>query len=186
VARQSRRRKRSGVAILDPVLRKRAGMSIGLVQSWEEIVGPRLAAEIAPGEDSMAAAHARTTTRSSRPCWSSPAKAWPHLHVQHETSEIISRANAFLGFGAIGRIRIVQKPVRPRSARTARGSPFFAASRNGLRSRALVGKIEDDGLRASLERLGASVRALKSVIVSEKAEMCLQSERNVLTPSRIS
>ena len=25
--------------ILDPILRKRAGISIGLVQSWEEIVG---------------------------------------------------------------------------------------------------------------------------------------------------
>ena len=28
-------------AILDPVLRKRAGISIGLVQSWEDIVGAR-------------------------------------------------------------------------------------------------------------------------------------------------
>ena len=27
-------------AILDPVLKKRAGISIGLVQSWEEIAGP--------------------------------------------------------------------------------------------------------------------------------------------------
>ena len=35
------------------------------------------------------------------------------LHLQHETGEIISRVNAFLGFSAIGRIRIVQKPVRP-------------------------------------------------------------------------
>ena len=33
------------------------------------------------------------------------------LHLQHETSEIIGRVNAFLGFSAIGRIRIVQKPV---------------------------------------------------------------------------
>ncbi|TIS30249.1 MAG: DUF721 domain-containing protein, partial [Mesorhizobium sp.] len=34
--------------ILDPVLRKRAGMSIGLVQSWEEIAGPRLASRSRP------------------------------------------------------------------------------------------------------------------------------------------
>lgn len=34
--------------ILDPVLRKRAGISIGLVQSWEEIVGARLAASSRP------------------------------------------------------------------------------------------------------------------------------------------
>ena len=31
--------------IIDPVLRKRAGITIGLVQSWEEIVGARLAAD---------------------------------------------------------------------------------------------------------------------------------------------
>lgn len=29
--------------ILDPVLRRRAGLSLGLVQSWDEIVGERLA-----------------------------------------------------------------------------------------------------------------------------------------------
>ena len=34
--------------ILDPVLRKRAGISIGLVQSWEEIAGPRLASRTRP------------------------------------------------------------------------------------------------------------------------------------------
>ena len=34
--------------ILEPVLRKRAGISIGLVQSWEEIVGPRLAGTSRP------------------------------------------------------------------------------------------------------------------------------------------
>ncbi len=44
--------------ILDPVLRKRAGISIGLVQSWDEIAGPRLAAPHAPGKDRVAAPHA--------------------------------------------------------------------------------------------------------------------------------
>ena len=34
--------------ILDPILRKRAGISIGLVQSWEEIAGPRLATHTRP------------------------------------------------------------------------------------------------------------------------------------------
>ena len=39
------------------------------------------------------------------------------LHLQHETGEIISRINAFFGFNAIGRIRIVQKPVTVDKAR---------------------------------------------------------------------
>ncbi len=34
--------------ILDPVLRKRAGISVALVQSWEEIVGERIARSSLP------------------------------------------------------------------------------------------------------------------------------------------
>ena len=34
--------------VLDPVLRKRAGITIGLVQSWEEIAGERLAQTTRP------------------------------------------------------------------------------------------------------------------------------------------
>ena len=34
--------------ILDPMLRKRAGISVALVQSWEEIVGPKLATSSRP------------------------------------------------------------------------------------------------------------------------------------------
>ena len=34
-------------AILDPVLRRRAGISIGLVQSWEEIAGPTACTQLA-------------------------------------------------------------------------------------------------------------------------------------------
>jgi hypothetical protein len=142
-------------AILDPVLRKRAGISIGLVQSWEEIVGPRLA-------------------RSSRP----EKIQWPRrmhdddpfepavlviacegsaaLHLQHETGEIIGRVNAFLGFSAVGRIKIVQKPVAP-LPRVPRPIPRVLSQEEKARLASTVGEIEDDGLRASLERLGATI-----------------------------
>ena len=46
-----------------------------LVQSWEEIVGPRLAATRGRKRSSGRAACMRTI-RSSRRCWSSPARAW--------------------------------------------------------------------------------------------------------------
>jgi hypothetical protein len=78
------------------------------------------------------------------------------LHLQHETGEVISRVNAFLGFNAIGRIRIVQKPLtmnepppRPRPRALTEGEKAKLAS--------TVGQIEDDGLRVSLERLGATI-----------------------------
>ncbi len=141
--------------ILDPVLRRRAGISIGLVQSWEDIVGQRLA-------------------RTSRP----EKIQWPRrmqdddpfepavlviacegaaaLHVQHETAEIISRVNAFLGFSAIGRIRIVQKPVQV-AGPAERPRPRPLGAEEQARVSQTVGKIEDADLRAALERLGASV-----------------------------
>jgi hypothetical protein len=147
-------------AILDPVLRRRAGISIGLVQSWEDIVGPRLA-------------------RNSRP----EKIQWPRrmhdddpfepavlviacegaaaLHLQHETGEVIARVNAFLGFSAIGRIRIVQKPVRW-SQKEARPAPRPLSPDERARLADTVDKIEDADLRSSLERLGASVIGAKT------------------------
>jgi len=145
--------------ILDPVLRRRAGISIGLVQSWEEIVGPRLA-------------------KSSRP----EKIQWPRrmhdddpfepavlvvacegaaaLHLQHETGEIIGRVNAFLGFSAVGRVRIVQKPVTSQS-REPKPAPRALSQDEKTRLSNTVGKIEDDGLRASLERLGATIVGMR-------------------------
>jgi hypothetical protein len=143
--------------ILDPVLRKRAGMSTALLQSWDEIAGERLAAN----------------TRPERIAW--PRRAYEDdpfepatlviacegaaaLRLQHQTGEIISRANAFLGFAAIGRIKIVQKkvvsmagPARPALRALTEGEATRVAS--------TVEPIADEGLRAALERLGRSVLA---------------------------
>ncbi|PSJ61418.1 DUF721 domain-containing protein [Pseudaminobacter soli (ex Li et al. 2025)] len=141
--------------ILDPVLRKRAGISVGLVQSWEEIVGPRLA----------------TMTRPEKIQWPrrmheddpfEPAtlivacEGMAALHLQHETGEVIGRVNAFLGFTAIGRLRIVQKPVASASA-APRPRPRQLTDAERKKLSGTVGMIEDEGLRGSLERLGASI-----------------------------
>lgn len=146
--------------ILDPVLRKRAGISVGLVQCWEEIAGPRLA----------------TLTRPEKIVWPrrmheddpfEPAtlviacSGGAALRVQHETGEIIARVNGFLGFAAIGRIRLVQKPVGPEPARK---KPQFKALTDDEIAKLgrAVRPIEDDALRASLERLGRSVIGSKA------------------------
>lgn len=141
--------------ILDPVLRKRAGISIGLVQSWEEIAGPRLAGHSRPEK-------IQWPRRMHEDDPFEPAtlviacEGMAALHLQHETGEIINRVNAFLGFNAIGRIRIVQKPVLSEKARTKPAPrPLTPVEKAKLSD--TVGKIEDEGLRASLERLGATI-----------------------------
>lgn len=146
-------------AILDPVLRRRAGISIGLVQCWDDIVGPRLARGSRPEK-------IQWPRRLSDDDPFEPAvlviacEGLAALHIQHESGEIISRVNSFLGFSAIGRIRIVQKPVlKPKPQQRPVLRPLAADEQ--ARIERTVGEIEDDGLRASLQRLGASVLGSK-------------------------
>jgi hypothetical protein len=142
-------------AILDPVLRKRAGISIGLVQSWEEIAGPRLAGLSRPEK-------IQWPRRMHEDDPFEPAvlviacSGMAALHLQHETGEIIARVNAFLGFNAIGRIRIVQKPLTGEKVKTRPSfRPLSVPEQKKLAG--TVELIEDEGLRASLERLGATI-----------------------------
>ena len=146
-------------AILDPVLRRRTGMSLALVQSWEEIAGPRLAAKSRPQK-------IQWPRRTGDDDPFEPAvlvvacEGLAALHLQHETTEVISRVNAFLGYSAIGRIRIVQKPV----SAPVRSKPIVRplTTPEAQRLSQTVGAIEDEGLRESLQRLGATVIGTRS------------------------
>ncbi|MEO5322077.1 DUF721 domain-containing protein [Mesorhizobium sp. CC13] len=143
-------------AILDPVLRKRTGISVGLIQSWEEIVGPRLALNSRP--EKIQWPRRLHEDDPFEPAVLVVACSGPAaLHLQHETGEIIGRVNAFLGFNAVGRIRIVQKPVASVAPARPRLRKLSDAERSKLSG--TVGKIEDEGLRASLEKLGAAIVA---------------------------
>jgi len=119
--------------ILDPMLRRRAGISIGLVQSWDEIAGPRLA-------------------RLSRP----ERIQWPRRLDEDDPFQPAVLVIACEGFNAVGRIRIVQKPV---TAEKPRPRPVLRELSQAERKKlsGTVGPIEDEGLRAALERLGARV-----------------------------
>lgn len=145
--------------ILDPVLRKRAGMTIGLVQSWEEIVGERLAAVTRP--ERIAWPRRRSEDDPFEPATLVIACSGPAaLRIQHESAEIIGRLNAFLGYGAVCRIRIVQKHVSAEVKQQRRQRPPTADEARRLE--AVTGGIEDAELRESLKRLGASVLSARS------------------------
>jgi hypothetical protein len=145
--------------ILDPVLRRRTGISVSLIQSWEEIAGPRLAEATRPEK----------LVWPRRPHEEDPfepatlfiaCEGTMALRLQHETGEIIGRVNSFLGFAAVARIKILQKPVRPAGAkRKPVLRPLTGTEERKLAEK--VGAIEDDGLRASLENLGKTITALK-------------------------
>jgi len=145
--------------LLDPLLRRRAGMSIALVQSWDEIVGERLSTMSRPEKVAW-------PKRSNEDDPFQPAtliiacEAAAAMRIQHETGEIIGRVNAFLGFGAIGRIRIVQKQlIRHEKPQPPRVVPL--SDGDAARIDRLVEGIEDDRLRASLVRLGRAIATSK-------------------------
>jgi hypothetical protein len=143
-------------AILDPVLRRKAGISTALVQSWEEIVGPRLADTSRPekilwprraGEDDPFEPATLVVA-----CEGASA-----LHLQHQTGEIVARVNAFLGFAAVARVRILQKPVA-RAGHAPRPRQRELTRQEAADLSKAVSIVEDDALRASLEKLGKAVK----------------------------
>ncbi len=142
--------------IIDPVLAKRAGITTSLIQSWDEIVGDRLAGLSRPEQ-------IKWNRRAAVDDPFEPAtliiacEAMAALHIQHETTEIIARINAFLGYPAIGRIKIVQKPVS--AEMPEKPVPRNLPDEQKREIAEKVSGVEDEELRKSLERLGKSVAA---------------------------
>lgn len=141
--------------ILDPVMRRRAGMSLALIQSWEEIAGEALAQNSRP--ERIAWPRRANEDDPFQPATLVIAcEAAAALRLQHMTGEIIARVNAFLGFGAVAKVRLVQKQVsRPESRRRPEPRPLRRDEAARLETK--VAGIEDDALRQALERLGRSV-----------------------------
>lgn len=141
--------------ILEPVISRRAGMTLDLVSAWPDIVGepwgeftmpekinwPRRASDDDPFEPAtlvVACDGARA------------------ILFQHVLGECIERVNVFFGFAAISRIRIVQKPLNRRKLPVRRELPQLGASDNA-RLQSILGDVENEKLRGSLEKLGRGV-----------------------------
>ncbi|WP_312796104.1 DUF721 domain-containing protein [Tianweitania sp.] len=142
-------------AILDPVLKRRAGISVGLVQSWEEIVGPKVASTSRP-EKIQWPRRAHEDDPYQPATLIIACEGLAAMRIQHEATEIIGRINGYLGFPAIGRIKIVQKPIlHPHAKPKPELRPLTSGESEKLAGRVSV--IEDEGLRKSLEALGRAV-----------------------------
>jgi hypothetical protein len=144
--------------VIDPVLQKRAGINLALVQSWEDIIGPALGSQSRPLKI-LWPRRAHEDDPFQPATLVIACEGFAAIRLQHETGEIMNRVNAFLGFAAIGRIKIEQKPV-PSAAPPRRRPPVIDAA-SEKRIEAATGGIEDEGLRAALARLGRSVLAEK-------------------------
>jgi hypothetical protein len=79
------------------------------------------------------------------------------IEIQHLSSVILERVNRFFGWQAIGQIALRQAPLR-RMEKPA--PPAGPDPQKMAKVTAELGDIADDGLRAALARLGASVKRM--------------------------
>ena len=126
---------------------------MALLGSWPEIAGQALAETSMPLK-------MKWPRRASESDDFQPgtliiaAEGMAALHIQHQTGELIQRVNAFMGYRAIDRNRIEQKPV----AKAAPKKPQRPVSQRKLRHvEELAAGFEDEALRESIRRLGERV-----------------------------
>jgi hypothetical protein len=141
--------------IIDPVTRRRGFATAELIAAWPEIVGGRWAECTAPEKIAWPRKEdgglAMLTIKVDGPA---------SIFVQHEAGQILERVNAFLGYGAVGKLRIVQGRVAGAGPRKKASNPTLPADREAELG-ARVEAVDEGPLRQALERLGRGVLSEK-------------------------
>ena len=165
--RKSNMRRRGPVALADlslPVLasaaRERGFASAELIAWWPEIVGPTLARVTQP-DRLIWPRRAADPDRAREPATLElRIAAGFGLIVQQQAPQIIEKLNAFLGYPAVGRLKLVQRPLKRRpQPEPPRPATLPADEETKLKER--LQAIEDDGLKDALARLGRGVLSRK-------------------------
>ncbi len=145
--------------IMDPVLSRRSGMTIDLLNAWPELAGDEYCDFTRPEKINWPnRAHEDDPFKPGIlvvACDGAMA-----LYFQHDLSRICERVNVFFGFAAISKIKILQKPVQKtrKAARNAGASSRVILDENReSRLKAILAHIKDPRLRDKLERLGYGV-----------------------------
>jgi len=142
--------------VLDPVVARRGLASADLIAAWPGIAGAGLAAWTAPER----IVWPRGEANASQPGVLMLRVDGPRaVYVQHELPQIIERVNAFFGYRAVGRVRIVQGSV----AHIEKDPVPVAtvAPEDAARLEQTLAEVEDEPLKAALGRLGRGVLATR-------------------------
>lgn len=147
-----------------PTLTKKAFEKYGfsaatLITDWPAIVGRELASHTAPEKLRWPRAgevpHDAEPEKKGRPgaMLILRVEGSQALDVEYKRAEIADRINSYFGYRAIAEIKILQAPL-------PRPPPSRAPKRTAADAMPLP-MVEDEGLRAALEKLGAGIKAKK-------------------------
>jgi len=157
---------------VEPVCRKRGFATADLLASWPDIVGERYGERVLP-DKVLWPRNPDTAGTDAKP---DPATLVVHtdgataLLLSHDMPAIINRINAFFGWAAIGRIRIVQRPVKAKPKTKRRPLRRLTSEEHGTLETRLKG-VEHRGLRDALMKLGAQVIAREDGRTSDHRNM---------------
>jgi hypothetical protein len=143
--------------VLEPVLARRAGMTLDLMKAWPELVGEEFQETTRPEKINWPRrSHEDDPFKPAAlvvACENSVA-----LFFQHEQAAVLERVNVYFGFEAIGRITIVQKQVLQNDEKKHKSAPTNRmTSEEQVRLESILDEIDDPRLKETLEKLGKGV-----------------------------
>ncbi|MET3589372.1 hypothetical protein ABID23_000449 [Bartonella silvatica] len=145
--------------ILDPVLRKRTGFNVALIEYWPQIVGFDMSEHTMPlkiiWKQSTHPDEAFQPATLVVACEGAVV-----LKLMHEKDEILHRINVFFGYIAIDRIKIEQRSISvlPKHP-PLRSEP---AEKDKERLKKMLKELENEDLRQSLYQLGCCIFSEKN------------------------
>ena len=128
----------------------------GLKARWTEVVGTALARRTEPVKLTRARAGEAATLEVR-------VEGSAATLIAHQTADILSRVNLYLGDKAVGRLRIVQGPLRGLAKKSGLPLPPKRRPRGPLDAQAehalaeSLASFPDDNLKQALLRLGREV-----------------------------
>ncbi|QFU15823.1 DUF721 domain-containing protein [Microvirga thermotolerans] len=159
--RQTRPRPRPLAEFLDtclgPSLAAQGFATSDVIVAWPEIVGERLAGFSQPLriEWKRRGPHADPEARPEPATLVVRVESAFALEMQHLAPVVIDRVNTYYGWRCIGKLVLKQGPVRRTEKARPVPRPLTEADRKRLS--AAVGPIEDETLKAALDRLGQAI-----------------------------
>lgn len=141
--------------LVSPLTAARSFAKSDLSAVWPEIVGERFASFSRPEK----LVWPKGPDTEGRPALLLIRVHGPRaIYLQHEAGQIIERANAFLGYRAIDRIKLTQGTVDGDVKLPDRTPPTVSPESAAQLAKSVAG-VEDDRLKAALEKLGRGVLA---------------------------
>lgn len=142
---------------LSPSLAAQGFATSDVIMAWPEIVGERLAAFTQPLkiEWKRKPPHADPEARPEPATLVIRVESAFALELQHMAPTVIDRVNTYYGWRCIGKIVLKQGPVR----RIEKKKPALPALTPEDRARvnSAIEGVEEDGLKAALDRLGQAI-----------------------------